>query len=795
MDFSIEAWPGEKASVVSAAKAAAQARQEATVVTEEEAVAKKLVDLDMPHLDRITTMYIGQSFADMDGDGEKSIEEVETHQDLSNLLKHNNGGIEVNEDEAETQELQQIITGEDAIAYFAKSGSVSKTKLLYANRVESEHFAPYELVVVPEDKVNPEYFTISATGIVRVAPGQLSECILLTEWMHQSLMFRVLQSMNFFKHYIHKKVITQWRANARYEVFCHRRQRLTRCCFFAKPMFVDSIVQVNSLVREVEEVKIMHIDQNCVYTISELMDKQQQIRASPVSSAQKDFEQKHEAAIGVIDRLIATVQGAFHIEPTVDQPNSKSKSMVQEKEEAREKARLLRIAKRDEEMLGDCIRTMDYMFQAALVQTVYDAVKQFWGRLDQKNAGKLFMISVDMTDQAIILDPGIYDFMDMLQGISEGWFQTLSNLQSMTCVRQYDQFCRVQNHHSVKDIMMKDRIYLEHQANIQDFITGAIEDVQANSNSTFERYRKIFDFGKIWDSAAFNEKEHNYDELSVQMDEMRWFQEELASFKIPLVWGIFVVNGQGLKDKLVPIPEAALTCMKNCLLGLARAKCKECYSQYDTANKMLELREKDLNKFATYVKMYQQVQNDRDDMEDLMCEVEQMYTFLRDFKVRMSDEDEFYYGGLKDKEQDFSSKKVLEASHFISEVKEEMALETYQRALKVEEEMKLVSQELFTGSFIDPEKIVVAHEVLEELDKLQESAGGKGANLHRLWGFAWCCSPSDSWWREQRPLSICRGGPDQEDLRWQAQVVGGHSSVAGDVAKLERHRVRQGMGQ
>ena len=55
----------------------------------------------------------------------------------------------------------------------------------------------------------------------------------------------------------------------------------------------------------------------------------------------------------------------------------RSKSMVQEKEEAREKARLLRIAKRDEEMLGDfpkkrswfhgigdCIRMLDYMFQA-----------------------------------------------------------------------------------------------------------------------------------------------------------------------------------------------------------------------------------------------------------------------------------------------------------------------------------------------------------------------------------------------------------------------------------------------
>ncbi|CAJ1382663.1 unnamed protein product, partial [Effrenium voratum] len=441
-----------------------------------------------------------------------------------------------------------------------------------------------------------------------------------------------------------------------------------------------------------------------------------------VNSAQKDFEQKHEAAIGIIDRLIATVQCSLQIAPSVDQlANSKSKSMVQEKEEAREKARLLRIAKRDEDMLGDCIRMMDYMFQAALVQTVIEAVKQFWSRLDQKNVSKLFVISVDMSDQAITLDPGIYDFLDMLHSISDGWFQTLNNLQSMTCVRQYDQFCRVQHHQTVKDIMMKDRTYLGYQANIQDFITEAVEEAQANSNNTYERFRKIYEYGKVWDEDAFNEKEHNYDELSVQMDKMKWFQEELDTFRVSVIWGIILINGKGLKDKLSPIPEASLTCMKNCLLGLARIKCKECYSRYEQANRQLELREKDLSKFANYVKTYQSIQDDQEEMEDLMFEVEQMYSLLRDFKVRMPGDDEFFYEGLKDKESDFSNKKMLEANQFISEMKEEMAQETYQRAQKVEEEMKVVSEELFTGSFIDPDKIVVAHEVLEELDKVLET--------------------------------------------------------------------------
>ena len=34
-------------------------------------------------------------------------------------------------------------------------------------------------------------------------------------------------------------------------------------------MFVDSVVQVNSLVREVEDVKVMHVDQNCIYSIQD----------------------------------------------------------------------------------------------------------------------------------------------------------------------------------------------------------------------------------------------------------------------------------------------------------------------------------------------------------------------------------------------------------------------------------------------------------------------------------------------------------------------------------------------
>ncbi len=76
------------------------------------------------------------------------------------------------------------ITGEEAIAFFAKNGSNTELKFVYCNRKPTNwlKFEPYELVVVSEGQVNPEYFTVSATGVVHICPGQPSEQIPLAKW-------------------------------------------------------------------------------------------------------------------------------------------------------------------------------------------------------------------------------------------------------------------------------------------------------------------------------------------------------------------------------------------------------------------------------------------------------------------------------------------------------------------------------------------------------------------------------------------------------------------------------------
>ena len=49
-------------------------------------------------------------------------------------------------------------------------------KFVHLNRVPCRwyEFRPYDLVVVPEHKVDPEHFTMSPKGVVHVWPGQPS---------------------------------------------------------------------------------------------------------------------------------------------------------------------------------------------------------------------------------------------------------------------------------------------------------------------------------------------------------------------------------------------------------------------------------------------------------------------------------------------------------------------------------------------------------------------------------------------------------------------------------------------
>jgi dynein heavy chain len=696
-----------------------RAKPDATQAAEEAAEEElmRIEDLDMPHLEKIATIYVGDREA-LDADPEV----ISASDTVNQLLVKNNGGVEVDDEEYLKQELERLRTGEDAIAFFARNGTLAKTRLLYCNRAapsEDDSFQPYDLVLVPEDMRHAEYFTVSSTGIVHVQPGQLSECISLTDWMRQSLMYRVLTSMSFFRYYIHRKVFEQWRINARYEVYCSCRRRLASSCFLSKPLFVEPLVQVHGLIHEVEEVKVMQIDQAC-YHLGHFADTQNQVRSNPATGAQKEFEQKHDAVVVLLDRLIATVNRSIDHDPTAvgDFSKNKSKSMVQEKLEAQQRARHQRIAREDASMLGDCIRLVDHMFQSALVKVVLSACQDFLQRVE--SAQKLFFISVGFEERHVKLEPQIEDFEDTLKQVWEGTLGVVNQVPSFSSVRQYEAYTRVVNHQAVRDVLLDNVSYNKYTSLIQKAINENIDKTQVYANDQYEPFRRIYQFGKDWSDDEYLDQEHSYDDLYADMSKMWEYQEDLEKFRAHHMLGIISVDGKGLRGELAPIPEQALNAMKRVLLKMSQEKTREALEKFDSTNKQLDERPSELSKFATYVQTYASVEQERPEMEELMDEVDTMYALLKRSKVKLSLDDQLAEDRLKTQEHDFSHTKMLEAKRYIDEQQAAMAEETYQRSLEVEEKMQSVTAELKEGAFIDAEKIPYAHEVLEELEKIGE---------------------------------------------------------------------------
>lgn len=217
-------------------------------------------------------------------------EEVE--QLLTLQGKSENGAAQYQDlDETGHADLTKVRTEQDAVEFFARHGSTTKTKFLFCNRAPTDPlvFEPYKLVVVPYSQVNPEHFTISATSVMHICPGKPSECIRQDEWMRQAFVHSVLRSLPFFKTFVVRKVLSLWSHASRRHVFEQRRQMLCRTLFLAKPIYCDHLLQIHRVLAGVSSVKLVEL-QPVLYEISQFIAQQHALRSDPKTGTSKELE-------------------------------------------------------------------------------------------------------------------------------------------------------------------------------------------------------------------------------------------------------------------------------------------------------------------------------------------------------------------------------------------------------------------------------------------------------------------------------------------------------------------------
>ena len=326
-------------------------------------------------------------------------------------------------------QVAKMKIGEDAVAYFALHGTETTVKFVYLNRAKTgRRFRPYDLVVVPKAEVEPEHFTMSASGLVHTAPNTASEFTPLSEWMRESTVYNVLSSIKFFKHYLVFKCFRAWRSSIRFNLYCAQRQKLSEKLFWAKISFCAPLLQIQRCFSKMRDIDLVDI-KACqkINEVGAFVQAQMQRR----KESAKQFELLMDRVQEMVDKTCSDVTKRARISDEDDDDDgrsmdargalmpheSKAKSMVAMREEIAERERMLKRATQEADMLSSFIRLVDYIAAETLVEVAITSHRLFLQEF-AKPARKvgLFETSVRFAKSKIEFSPTKNDILISMGG-------------------------------------------------------------------------------------------------------------------------------------------------------------------------------------------------------------------------------------------------------------------------------------------------------------------------------------------------------------------------------------------
>ncbi|VCX31204.1 unnamed protein product [Gulo gulo] len=149
---------------------------------------------------------------------------------------------------------------------------LKKIHFLYLNVAPSRYFRPYNLMVVPPKKVNPEHYIFSPFGILHVHPVEGSETMTLGTWHRHSVLWQQLQFIPFFKYCLLYKALARWKRSVTLQRLHRCRTFLGKHLLLAVPHFGAGLLHISRLLQELRSVPWLPQERDRCY---ELLDLQQ----------------------------------------------------------------------------------------------------------------------------------------------------------------------------------------------------------------------------------------------------------------------------------------------------------------------------------------------------------------------------------------------------------------------------------------------------------------------------------------------------------------------------------------
>ncbi|KAL8594105.1 hypothetical protein ACOMHN_000817 [Nucella lapillus] len=262
-----------------------------------------------------------------------------------------------------------LMTGRDAVQFFAGCNHSGQIKSLHFNQAPSRHFTPYDLLSVPKNKINPEHYVFTSFGVLHVYPDQPAESLTLAQWQREAVLWKAVSSIPFFANYLIHKAFHRWRSNKLFLDYQRKQLQIEESLLHSVPTFGAGLLQVSRLLKELITVQFLPFETDKTYQLGEYENN---INYKNIQ-AEKILEKFFSYCKLVVD---TTAEESFrkmkYCEGQVKKKTFFTKdSLHLQKLKKEERERNLQKAKRETGRLGNFVKLVDQM----VVEHLFDITK------------------------------------------------------------------------------------------------------------------------------------------------------------------------------------------------------------------------------------------------------------------------------------------------------------------------------------------------------------------------------------------------------------------------------------
>jgi dynein heavy chain len=450
-------------------------------------------------------------------------------------------------------------TGEDALNFFARYGSDTPVKFVNLLPVDDpKNYRPYDLVVSQslgesDFEALVEHYTMSSAGIVHVCPGQPSECIPLTSWMRQGMIFKILRNIRFYKLFLHRKTFNIWKENVRFQLYAKQRKKIADRLYLTRKSSSAAIQTIKRHLMDMQNVKMLQLD---LKTTDKNTFVEQQVAQCTKASTQ--FEEAMKQIIVETQQVISEVNN-LHAQANLDPDANagpyndnavpeKAKSLVKIKQEKIDRKLARQKAYIEFQGLPDFVRFVDYLTVETLVSLAVLTVENFhevFVKVDEKGRKTgIFETYIRFASVGTSFTPTREDIREALEGLLDTMINTVGNINRVGYLTTGAKNIPTVGA-NIQHMVRESRRFRQMAESIQERVITDFAAADEHAK-TFDTIRPIFDFNLTWDFEAYKAEQHDIQDIKDMFDRISNWNKELDKLRNKPI-GVLEVDSKRLK--------------------------------------------------------------------------------------------------------------------------------------------------------------------------------------------------------------------------------------------------------